>query len=114
MERNITTASLVATDANWAAYLAVGSDGKVTGSAGDAIYGLVYGADGVAGNGEAGTVVTGGEFYATASAAIAQDAICTGAANGKIVTYTAGTNQGFLMALEAASADGDVIRVKFI
>lgn len=52
-----------------------------------------------------------GSQRVTASAAIGRGASFYGAANGKIATTVSGSIQG--VALEAATADGDVIEVLF-
>jgi len=105
--------SLKAADANWAAFRCVKPNGAVTGSTGDVIYGIVT-ENGVVGNGEVGTVQVAGEGYVEVGGAVSVDALLTGGANGRAVAATIGTNQPFLMALEASSAAGDVIRVKFL
>ncbi len=54
------------------------------------------------------TLGLGGKFFCTASAAIAKGANIMPAADGKIATHTA-TNVLIGKALQAASADGDII-----
>ncbi len=57
-------------------------------------------------------VVTDGECYATAAAAISAEAPLTGAASGRLTTATIGTHKITAWALEAASGAGSVFRVK--
>lgn len=59
------------------------------------------------------TVELGGVQELTASAAIAAGAQVVGAADGKVATIGAGTfGQAVGVALDAAAADGDLIRVR--
>jgi hypothetical protein len=109
MELNIQTASMVAsTVVN--EYLGVGVDGVITGSTGDFVYGIVR--TPASANGGSMEVVTDGECYGTAAAAISVEAPLTGAANGRLTTATLGTHKVCAWALEAASSAGDIIRVK--
>lgn len=83
----------------------VGLTGDVAGAGAKALGVAEVGAD----LGEVASVSTHGILLVTAGAAIAAGAEVEVGANGKAITKAAGIGNGY--ALDAANADGDIIRI---
>ena len=92
---------------------AVTADGNLTGATGAIVYGIIHiGAT----TADATELVTGGEVDAllNGTTAIAVGDPLTGAAAGKLIKATIGTHHVCAIALEAASADNVVARIKLL
>lgn len=95
---------------------AVTADGNLTGATGAIVYGIIHiGAT----TADATELVTGGEVDALLNGSGSGNSIAigdplTGAAGGKLIKGTVGTHHVCAIALEAASADNVVARIKLL
>ena len=112
MEQNIQTDTMYPASV-LTQYSAVGADGVATAATGDFVYGLVRTPNSVA-NSSCEVVTRADRCYAIAGGAVSAEALLTGGASGRLVAATLGTHQVYAVALEAASAAGDIIEVKLL
>lgn len=112
MELNIQTDTIVPSSV-LTQYTAVGADGVATAATGDFVMGIVR-TPNKEENSSCEIVTRGDRCYAMVGAVVAAETLLTGGANGRLVAATLGTHQVYAVALEAASAAGDVIEVKLL